>query len=428
MYTKHSLAHRYSWYGWLVCSLATLFYCYEYLLRIEPSVMTVELRHHFLGLTGGGLGLLTSMYYVAYAPMQIVVGVMTDRFGPKRVLTFAIILCVFGTYLFGSTSDIYIAAVGRFLVGVGSAFAFVGVLKLAAMWLPEKYFALFTGITTALGMLGGMIGDIGMTWMVAHFGWHRVISVSVMTGLVLIPVFYFFVHEKILHETVRHKHHKTFVAYLMGFFRLLANRDVVIAGFIGCLLYLSLSAFAEMWGIAFLTKAMPHDRLIAPSVNAMVFLGWFFGAPLSGWLSGALGTKRLLLIVGSLVGAAIFAFILFHPNLPPLVMGFLLFLFGIFSSVQVLCFAIARDFVTVNLAGTAAGVINMLVMISGMLLQPIMSHMLDWSWGGLIHNGLRVYGINDYRMAMLVIPVAYLVSAILAYTIREKRHTKIGAC
>ena len=387
--------------------------------------MAIELRHHFMGLTGGGLGLLSSMYYLAYAPMQIIVGVMTDRFGPKRVLTFAILLCVFGTYLFGATSNIYVAACGRFLVGVGSSFAFVGVLKLAAMWLPEKYFALFTGITTALGMLGGMIGDVGMTWMVNHLGWHRVISVSIATGMVLIPIFYFFVHEKIIHETARYKNKKTIIAYLKGFFHLLANRDVVIAGLIGCLLYLSLSAFAEMWGIPFLQRAMPHHKLVASTINSMVFLGWFCGAPLNGWLSGVFNTRRLLLIVGSLMGAAIFVFILLSPNLSPLLMGALLFLFGIFSSVQVLCFAIARDFVTVKLAGTAAGVINMLVMISGMLLQPIISHMLDWSWSGLVYNGLRIYSVNDYRIAMLVIPTAYLISAFLAYIISEDCHAKI---
>lgn len=422
LYTKRSLVHRYGWYGWLICSLAALFYCYEYLLRIEPSVMDVPLRHHFIGLTAGGLGLLSAMYYWAYTPMQAVVGVMTDRYGPKRILTLAIALCAFGTFVFGDTSDLYVAALGRFLVGCGSAFAFVGVLKLAAMWLPEKHFALFAGITTSLGMTGAMCGDIGMTWMVHHIGWHHVITFSVIVGAVLLPIFYLFVHEKIIHEPV-HKPRDTFKVYFKGFFELLKKKDMLIAGFIGCLMYLSVSAFGEMWGIPFLQRVMPHHHVAASMLNSMVFFGWLLGGPLMGFISQRIQSRRKLLIVGSIGAAITFGLVVYNPYLSPLTMAIVLCLFGFFCSAQILCFAIGRDYVEAKLAATAAGVINMLVMLSGMLLQPLMSKMLDWAWSGQMLHGLRVYSVNDYRIAMIILPVAFVISAMLAFTMRESYKT-----
>ena len=418
MYTKKTLVKRFHWYGWFICCLAALFYCYEYLLRIEPSVMVDQLRHHFTGLSAGGVGLLSSMFYWAYTPMQVVVGVMTDRYGPKRVLTLAIILCALGTFIFGHTHNLYFAGFGRFLVGTGSAFAFVGVLKLAAMWLPESQYPLFVGVTLSLGMLGALVGDVGMTWVVHQYGWEHVIIWSVIVGVILVPIFFIFVQEKIIHEPF-HKPNDSFKLYFSRFWELLGRRDMIITGVIGCLMYLALSAFAEMWGIPFLQRVMPSAHLAASSINSMVFLGWLFGAPLAGWLSQRLKTRRLLMMYGSIAGVLTFSFIIIDPFISPWLMAVVLFIFGIFTSSQVLCFAVARDFVDVKYAATASGVINMLVMVSGMLLQPLMSHMLDWAWSGQMENGLRVYSVNDYRIAMLVMPVALLVSAVLCYLMKE---------
>jgi len=381
--------------------------------------MAVPLRHHFIGLSAGGLGLLASMYYWAYTPMQIVVGVMTDRFGPKKVLTLAIVLCVLGTYVFGDASNIYVAASGRFLVGVGSSFAFVGVLKLAAMWLPERYFAVFVGMTTSLGMLGALCGDIGMTWMVREWGWYHVIIVSIFIGVVLLPIFYLFVHEKIINETPQGVTKDSIKVFLKGFFRLLAKKDMLIAGFVGCLMYLSLSAFGEMWGIPFLQRVMPHHQIDASSINSMVFLGWLIGSPLMGYLSQRMKSRRKLLVLGGVGAAITFSMLLYNPYLSPIVLGALLCLFGMFCSAENICFAVGRDYVDAKMAATAAGVINMLVMVSGMILQPIMSRMLDWAWGGQMSHGLRVYSVDDYRLAMLILPVAMFTAAILAYKMKE---------
>ena len=110
--------------AWLVCALGAVFYSYEYFLRISPSVMEHALRDHF-NLSATGFGLLSAFYYYAYVPMQLPVGVLMDRFGPRRLLTIACLICVVGTFMFGDTVLFGVAAAGRFLVGLGSAFAFL---------------------------------------------------------------------------------------------------------------------------------------------------------------------------------------------------------------------------------------------------------------------------------------------------------------
>lgn len=150
------------WFPWLVCMLGALFYCYEYYLRIAPSVMTADLMRAF-AISAAALGNLTAFYYYAYTPMQLPVGILMDRYGPRRLLVIAVLCCALGSYLFTQTSHIGIAQLGRFLVGFGSAFAFVGVLKLSALWLAPERFAFMSGFATTLGMLGAVIGDISLS-------------------------------------------------------------------------------------------------------------------------------------------------------------------------------------------------------------------------------------------------------------------------
>lgn len=435
--TSLSLA-RLKIYAWFVCALAAVFYFYEFLLRIEPSVMQQALQAH-LGVGALGLGFIFFTYYIAYAPLQAIVGIVTDYHGPKWVLTFAVLFCALGCVVFGLTHHLDVAAIGRFMVGVGSAFAFVGVLKLAAMWLPRRQFALFVGVTTALGMLGAMFGDWFMTWAVTHYGWRHVIWGSAIFGCVLVPIFAIFVYEKrhihttsssaakllgseshrpaegTLNKSLRHS--------LTGLWQIIKNRQIVLAGLMGCMLYLSLSAFAESWGISFVERVSDVSHMQAAMINSMVFLGWLVGAPLNGWLSDRFRSRRWLLMGGALLAALVFSVVLIVPHFHRWILGGLLFLFGVFASAEVISFAVARDNVSVKFTATAMGVVNLLVMLSGIVLQPIVPWVLHLAWHGTRHLGVPVYTTQDYRLALVVIPVAMLLAAVMGFFLKESYPT-----
>lgn len=407
-------------YAWVVCSLAAVFYCYEYLLRIEPSVIMPQLMQNF-AVNAAGLSLITAMYYYAYTPLQAVVGMLTDYFGPKRSLTSAISICVMGSLLFAYTTNPFVAGLARMLIGVGSAFAFVGVLKLATIWLPRNRFAMFAGITTGLGMIGAMAGDVGLTWSVQHVGWHYVLLYSALFGLILIPVFMFYVHEK--KAKLGDKTHitLTFSKAIAGLANAFRCKELILAGIIGGTLYLSLSAFAEYWGIAFLNQVNgANHTILSAEMNSMVFLGWLVGGPISGWLSDRMRTRRTLLIVGNVIAAAMIALLLIWPSMEDGSKFLLLFLFGLFSSVEIICFSIATDILPAKFSATGLGVVNLFIMLAGMIFQPLIGSIVDFLWQGqLSATGMRVYSMLDYQHALIVIPVFMLLAALLAYFLKE---------
>ena len=82
---------------WIMCSIGALFYIYEYLLRVAPSVMTDDLMASF-HIGAAALGNMVACYYYIYVPMQLVVGVLMDRFGPRRLFTVAGLACAMGLF------------------------------------------------------------------------------------------------------------------------------------------------------------------------------------------------------------------------------------------------------------------------------------------------------------------------------------------
>ncbi len=403
---------------WVICGLGALYYCYEYLLRITPSVMTQELMRMY-HLTATEVGLFSAYYYHAYVPLQIVVGLLMDRYGPRRLLTFACMLCAVGTYLFASGYSLHIAEAGRFLVGFGSAFAFVGALKLATIWLPPHRFALISGIITCLGMMGAMIGDIMLRKLVDHLGWQVTIYASAAIGVILTAVIWSMVRDAASQETPFHSRSLNFRGLLLGLWGAIKNPQIWLNGLIGLLLYLSLSAFAELWGIQYLEQSHGLSKVAAANANSLIFLGWAVGGPLWGWLSDAIRLRRLPILVASIFALIIVIVILYVPGLSAMQLYLLLFAFGLASSAQILVFAIAREATHMGITGTAIALTNFFVMVGGNVFQPVVGKLLDMRWAGTMIDGVRIYTPEAYQFALSIMPIGIALAILIAFFIRE---------
>ncbi len=413
--------------GWLICGLGAIFYSYEYLLRIAPSVMEHSLRTHF-DLSATGFGFLSSIYYFAYVPMQLPVGVLLDRYGPQRLLTFACFICVAGTFLFTSTNIYWIAALGRFLMGFGSAFAFVGVLKLATIWLPENRLAMASGLTSALGPIGAMLGDNFLEIFVEHAGWIKTLNMTAIFGMGLTIVLWFGIHDK----QGKHRQHGTISTIKTGLIDLgliMRNKQIWVNGMYGCLVYLPTTVFAELWGIPYLIHAHGMTTHSAGIANSLLFLGFILGAPLMGYLSDRLARRKFPMLFGAVGAAIIITIILYVPGLSEFNIQYLMFLLGLLYSAQAIVFAVGRELSPGEAAGTAMAVTNMIVMLGAMFLQPLVGHLLDFSiskhlpvaaiTGSAVNNLQKLYGVNDYQFALSIIPVGILLAAILTFFLKE---------
>lgn len=413
--------------GWFICGVGALFYAYEYLLRIAPSAMEDALRLHF-NLTATGFGFLSAVYYYAYVPMQLPVGILMDRYGPRRLLTFACFMCVIGTYLFTDTTSAQVSAIGRFLVGAGSAFAFVGVLKLATMWLPENKLAMVAGLTSALGTIGAMVGDNLLVSWVNHSGWQNAMNTTALFGILLCAVIWYGITDHPRH-VFSGPESETLDKKFKDLKLIITNKQIWINGFYGCMVYLPTTVFAELWGIPYLRHAHHLTEAQAAFANSLLFFGFMIGAPTMGTISDTIRLRKLPMIVGASGAAILISIILYMDNLSLSQLNILVFCLGLFYSAQTIVFAVGRELSPAKAAGTAIALTNMIVMIGAMVLQPLVGRLLDLSLkyhhaldipkGTNIHEVHWLYSAADYRLAMTIIPIGIVLAIISTFFIRE---------
>ncbi len=416
---SQSSRSSHKWFPWLICGLGAMFYTYEYFLRIAPNVMTTQLMTWFK-ISAGSFGNLVAFYYYAYAPAQLLVGVLMDHYGPRRLLSIACLICAVGSYLFASSHNLIIVGFGRFLMGFGSAFAFVGVLKLATIWLPPERFAMVSGLTSALGTVGAMFGEIGLTVLVEDIGWEKTMVLAAALGVILAIILLLFIRDGSREaEELDERDALDFKSILLSLWKILTNPQIWINGGIGCLLYLPTTAFAELWGNPFFQSVYGFRAEDSALAISAMFLGFTIGAPINGYISDKIRRRCLPMMFGGAAATVLFLVIIYVPGLPRSLVCTLLFFASASYSAQVIVFAVGRESSPINAAGTAIAVTNGMVMLGGVFFQPIIGYMLDYRWNGVMVNGVPHYSASDYRYAMLVIPIALILSVVLAALLKE---------
>lgn len=404
--------------GSLICMVGAFFYCYEFILRIIPGILQSELSAAFGNISATTYGQLSAFYYFAYSPMQMPVGMLMDRYGPRRLLTFACLCCALGSWLFTFTSSIAIASGGRFLVGFGSSFAFVGVLSLAMHWLDRRYFSLVAGLITTLGMLGLVYGEVKITTMVTSMGAFHVQSLLIGIGVILTFIILLVVRDG-------PKGHVSNKYPLPEFFKnvwfVLASPQVWLIGFVGACLYTSLSVFGELWGKAYLEQAHHLTKDEAAKTLSAVFLGWAVGAPIAGYISDITGRRILTLVCGAVLSMVCISMVLYYPGLSMFSLRVLLFFYGVFSATEIIVFIMAKENSGAKLSGTVFAAANMIVTLGGVIFQPLVGKLLDTFGDSGIVDGQHIYTVVDYQLALSILPISLLLVTILAFFLKDNR-------
>jgi len=403
---------------WIIWGLAALFYAYEFFLQVSPSVMVPDLMHTFR-LDAASLGNLTALYFYSYAIMQIPAGVFLDVLGPRRLLTIAISVCVIGALFFGFAEHLWMAQLGRLLIGFGSAFAALGTFKLAANWFPVNRFAFITGLTLTIGMSGAVIGGAPLAILVEHMGWRQSMLTLAIIGAILSTLIWLIVRDSPnAHKKPKRKILGPQDSIIKSLIYIFKKPQSWITAIYGGLMFGPTPAFAGLWGTPFIMAKYGLDRPVAAGAVSMIFIGWAIGSPIFGWISDHINRRIPTLYVGS-VGALITIIFILYVNLPILALYIILFLFGFSSSGFLPAFSIIREISPPTTSATALGFMNMMNMVGVAVLQPLIGVVLDHYWNGAIHHHIRIYPIHAYHISLLILPVIIFIAILIIPFIKE---------
>ncbi len=404
--------------AWFVWSLGALAFAYGFFMRVSPSVMVDDLMRDF-SVGAAVLGNLSAIYLYVYAGLQIPIGAMMDRWGPRLMITSSIAIAGLGAALFATAATVDTAYVGRFLIGLGSGCAFVGSLILAGRWFAPRRFAFLSGMTMFAGMAGGILGQAPLAQLLTVTDWRTALMGSAAFAGLLAVATWFAVrdHPPDAHDGAREMKVSGRVL-LRNMALALASLRVWIVALAAAALTGPLLAFGGLWGVPYLMERYGLDRPEAASFVTFNLIGFAIGAPAGGWISDFIGRRKAPLLAASTTSIVCLT-LMIYVDMPLAVTSALIFVLGLMSGAMVVTFALAREITPPGIHGAVTGFINTGAVGAGALLQPFIGYVLDRNWDGAMAGGVRAYSVDTYHTAFLTLIGWAVMGLICVIALRE---------
>ncbi len=405
--------------AYFIFFLAASFYLYEFILQVAPSVMAAPMMKTF-HVTAEGFGIISAFYFYAYAPMQMPAGVLFDRYGPRKLMTAALILCSVGSFFFASTESVITASLGRFLIGIGSAFSFIGVLVLLSRWFPPKHFAILAGIAQAMSSAGAMFGEMPLAKLIELTGWRAASFILAGVGLLLALLLWACIRDY-PHQSTQSVPSHRFRDEWKRLMEVCKHVYTWHTGIYACAIWTPIAVFAVLWGVPFLQEKYQITVVMASGMCSMIWVGIAIGSPLLGWVSDRFSSRRLALGMSSICGL-IATLVLLYADVSIPMMYPVLCLLGLGAGGQTVSFAVVKDNNPSHLVGTASGFNNLSVLIGGAFFQPLVGVFLQHSERVQELDGVWHYPITSYQTSLLVMPCSYLLSLFVILFLLKESH------
>lgn len=388
-------------------------YLLSYLYRTVNAIISPELARD-LSLNPASLGLLTSAYFLAFAAMQIPVGILLDRYGPRRVEPVLLIVAASGAALFATAESLAGLALARAVIGAGVCACLMAPLKALATWFPPERQASYAGWIMVAGGVGALLATVPVELALRVTGWRTVfVALAIMTLLVAAAIWW-----RVPDTTPKAAQHESLADLFAGVRRVFVHPRFWWIAPLASFGMGSFMAIQGLWAVPWMidvdggTRASAADHLLV--MNGVIMVGYLllglFGARLARrgvharhlFAGGfALNIVALACIVAQLRGNYLWWSLL-----------------GLGAAVNILAFTVLNESFGRSLAGRANTTLNLLMFGGSFITQ----------WGiGIVAELARTHGGLDaagsLRAAFGLILVGDLLAfAWFAYGWRRYRH------
>jgi MFS family permease len=376
--------------AWRLIARVFLPFAAGYYLSYLFRTINALISGHLISDTGLGtadLGLLTSVYFLVFAAAQIPVGIMLDRFGPRRVQSALLLVAAAGAGLFAISAGLVSLLVARAMIGLGVAAALMAGLKSIVLWFPRERIALLNGYMIMLGSLGAVTATVPAEHLLAWMGWRQLFQIlAAATGATAVLI-YIVVPERVTVPLTASTPATLSSVFGDRRFWRIAPLSATCVG--------SAWSLQGLWAAPWLTDVEGFDRpgLVEQLFTMSIVLcggAWLFGTLVHFIRRRGMGVEKILAVVAVLFVAAELALVLRVP-LPSI---FLWSVVAIVGAATVVSFAVIADYFPPELVGRANGALNV----------------LNFGWAFLAQYGtgliLEQWSTEDGRRAILAYQVA----------------------
>ncbi|MBV8190751.1 MAG: MFS transporter [Alphaproteobacteria bacterium] len=404
---------------WSIWTLAALFVVFNYVHQVVPDIIANDLIAAFRA-SDATLGNIAAFYFYAYAILQIPVGLILDRYGARRALIAALLTAGLGALAFSRADGAASAELARLAMGAGSAFSFIGCLKLAQEWFPPSRFSTLAGMTNTAGMIGAASGA-AVASLVSAIGWRGATASIAWAELVLAVLVFLVVRDRPHPAVPDVSAHDGTGPRPRQMLDLVTDLQVWINAVYATSISLVFVAFGGLWGSSYIEKAYGMNAVAAADVGSLLFLGGILGSLFFGWWSDHLGRRKLPMVAAGIGALATMAGLLYLPGVAVEGLEAGIFLVGFFSSANIVSYAVARDLYP-KLAGLSIGFLSTCFYAGSAASQPLVGMLLERSLGANKAGGLAALTAADYRFAFSPLVGFMVLGLIASLLIRETLH------
>jgi MFS family permease len=407
--------------SWVVCFSAALFFFYEFIQMNMLNAISAQIMAAF-HLNATGLGDLSAYYFYANLLFLLPAGIILDRFSTRKVILISLFICVLGTFLLAFATHLYTAKLARFLSGIGSAFVFLSCIRLASRWFPSYRMALVSGLIVTMAMLGGMVAQSPMSYLADVVGWRDAVIIDATFGAFIFAIIWYVVKDYPPGQEYLQRQENQQLRTL-GFWRSMSHSYLNIqnwaCGIYTGLMNLPIALLGALWGKLYLTEIYHFSANDSAFIVSMIFFGTIIGSPLAGWVSDRLQQRRLPMFLGSIIALLLVYVMVYWPSHSVYGLALCFFLLGLITSTQVISYPTVAENNSASLTATSVSVVSFSTISGYAIFQPFFGWIMDLNWQGLTQHGQPIYSAASFHLALLTLPISFILAFILVFFIDE---------
>ena len=423
--------------AWLIWGTATAAQFLNLFHRIAGATIADRLMADF-NLTATAVGTLMALLFYVYGFMQFPSGVLADSLGPRKMLSFGCLIASLGAVIFGLAPSLPVLFIGRFLVALGISVFFVNVFKVTAEWFRSRDFGLIAALVPVISHGGALVATTPLALLVTWTGWRASFELVGLLSLASALACWLIIrnrpHDLGLPspselegpESSHPAQSSTKPSLSFGQrVRMVFTNPYTWPPFIvGACLYGTFLTFAGAWGVPYLMQVYNMTRSTAANFMLLASIGIMAGSPIIAYISNrVLQRRKLPAIVCTSAYLSLWLTLTFWNagTQSPQALGTIFFLLGFFVGHQSQNLANLKEVSPPIVFGMAIGVLNMGPFLTPAILQPLFGRILDLGWQGAIVEGARVYPMEAFHSALLLICAAAAISALGAFLVKETK-------
>jgi len=403
--------------------IAVFAYLIAILQRSSLGVAAVEATDRF-GIAAAALSALAVVQLVIYAALQVPVGVMIDRVGPRFLITLGAILMCLGQATLALAPTLSVAIVGRVLVGAGDAMTFISAIRLLASWFEGRTLPILSQLLGTVGQMGQILSAFPLAIALHAWGWTptylSAASLSVVVVIIVVLLGRGPEPGGVVHQP------QTWTASMRHLKDSLTRPGTQLGFWAHFVTQSSVTMFSLLWGFPFLSIGLGYGPTGAAALLSLIVIVAGISGPILGILSARYPLRRSNIVLGIVFAmAVVWAVVLLWPGVPPLWLVILLVaVIAVGGPGSMIGFDYARMFNPMRAYGSASGVVNVGGFTATFIIMLLVGFVLDAVDRARGGTGVpaQLYSLDSFKVAFLV---QYLVIGVgVGFLLHARRRTR----